>query len=148
MIDGVFHPSMALIVGGLALPWLRGHLRTGAVLLLPLVTLLLVWQIPEGASQMRFLDYNLTPLQSDKLSRLFGPIFALMAFGGGALRARSERPDWNFRLPSSMPDRRWALMLAGDLLTVFVFWELMAIGSTLVLWSNGTNKSYQASLAT
>ena len=29
--------------------------------------------------------------------------------------------------------------LAGDLITVFVFWEVMAIGSTLILWSAGTD---------
>jgi multicomponent Na+:H+ antiporter subunit D len=34
--------------------------------------------------------------------------------------------------------------LAGDLVTVFVFWELMAVGSTLVLWSQGTDAAYRA----
>ena len=36
-------------------------------------------------------------------------------------------------------------MLAGDLVTVFVFWELMAIGSTLVVWSAG-DAAYRASM--
>ena len=36
--------------------------------------------------------------------------------------------------------------LAGDLVTLFVFWELMAIGSTLVLWSAATRQPYAASL--
>ncbi|MBZ0143717.1 MAG: Na(+)/H(+) antiporter subunit D, partial [Rhodocyclaceae bacterium] len=35
--------------------------------------------------------------------------------------------------------------LAGDLVTVFVFWELMAVGSTLVLWSAGTKTAWAAS---
>ena len=36
--------------------------------------------------------------------------------------------------------------LAGDLVTLFVFWEMMAIGSTLVIWSAGTRAAYAASL--
>src|SRR5690606_10168686 len=31
--------------------------------------------------------------------------------------------------------------MAGDLLTLFVFWELMAIGSTLVLWCGGASRA-------
>jgi len=34
--------------------------------------------------------------------------------------------------------------LAGDLITVFAFWELMAVGSTLVLWSHGRDTAYRA----
>ena len=34
--------------------------------------------------------------------------------------------------------------LAGDLVTLFVFWELMAVGSTLVVWSSGTRPAYRA----
>ncbi len=59
----MLHPGLVLIVGALALPWLRGHLRTAAVLLLPLLALALVWQVPDGAWQLRFLDYTFTPLQ-------------------------------------------------------------------------------------
>ena len=36
------------------------------------------------------------------------------------------------------------VVFAGDLVTVFVFWEVMAVGSTLVLWSNGRSDSYRA----
>ena len=58
MIDGVIHPGLVLIMGALLLPWLRGPLRTAFVLLLPMVALLLVWQVPEGPLQVRFLGYS------------------------------------------------------------------------------------------
>jgi multicomponent Na+:H+ antiporter subunit D len=38
------------------------------------------------------------------------------------------------------------VIFAGDLLTLFVFWELMAVGSMLVLWSAGTVAAYRASM--
>ena len=146
MTDGVLHPGLVLIVGAVALPWLRSHVRTAAVLLLPLLALSLVWQVPDGAAwQMRFLDYTLTPLQGDKLSRLFATIFALMAAGGGLFALGQKN---RLELPAAFVYAGSAIgvALAGDLVTLFVFWELMAVGSTLVLWSNGSGDSYRASL--
>ena len=141
----MIHPGLVLIVGALLLPWTRGHLRTALVLLLPRVALSLVWQVPEGPLQVRFLGYSLTPLEGGKLSRLFATIFALMAAGGGLFalgqKSRLELPAAFVYAGSAI-----GVALAGDLVTLFVFWELMAVGSTLVLWSNGTGDSYRASL--
>ena len=71
------------------------------------------------------LDYTLTPLQGDKLSRLFATIFALMAAGGGLFalgqKSRVEVPAAFVYAGSAI-----GVALAGDLITVFVFWELMA----------------------
>jgi multicomponent Na+:H+ antiporter subunit D len=84
MTEVLLHPGLVLIAGALLLPWLRSPLRGAALVALPLLVLALVWQVPDGpAWQLRFLDYTLTPLQGDKLSRLFATIFALMAAGGG-----------------------------------------------------------------
>ncbi len=144
MTDTVIHPGLVLIAGGLVLPWLSGKLRAFAVVALPLLVLALVWQVPDGAAwQARFLDYTITPLQGDKLSRLFATIFALMAAGGGLFalgqKSRVEVPAAFVYAGSAI-----GVALAGDLVTVFAFWELMAIGSTLVLWSQGSNDSYRA----
>lgn len=146
MTDGALHPGLVLIAGGLLLPWLRGRVRAAAVLLLPLLALALVWRLPDGVLwQARFLDYALAPLAVDKLSRLFATIFALMAVGGGLFalgqRSRVELPAAYVYAGAAI-----GVALAGDLVTVFVFWELMAVGSTLVLWSSGTPQSYRASL--
>jgi multicomponent Na+:H+ antiporter subunit D len=144
MTDGLIHPGLVLIVGALLLPLLRGAMRSAAIVALPLMVLALVWQVPDGpAWQVRFLDYTITPLQGDKLSRLFATIFALMAAGGGLFamtqKSRIEVPAAFVYAGSAI-----GVALAGDLVTVFVFWELMAVGSTLVLWSQGTEAAYRA----
>lgn len=144
MSELVVHPALVLIAGALLLPWLRGTLRSVAVVALPLVALALVWQVPDGpAWQVRFLDYTITPLQGDKLSRLFATIFALMAAGGGLFalgqKSRVEVPAAFVYAGAAM-----GVALAGDLITVFACWELMAVGSTLVLWSHGKDTSYRA----
>ena len=144
MTEAATHPALVLIAGALLLPWLRGALRSLAIVVLPLLVLALVWQVPDGpAWQMRFLDYTITPLQGDKLSRLFATIFALMAAGGGLFalgqKSRVEVPAAFVYAGSAI-----GVAMAGDLLTVFAFWELMAVGSTLVLWSQGQGSSYRA----
>lgn len=144
MIDAVIHPALVLIAGALLLPGLRGTLRSVFIVTLPLVVLALVWQLPDGAAwQFSWLDHTLTPLHGDKLSRLFATLFALMAAGGGlfALRQHSR-----VEVPAAFVYAGSAIgvALAGDLVTLFVFWELMAVGSTLVLWSQGSAAAYRA----
>ena len=52
--------------------------------------------------------------------------------------SRSTRTAWS-SLPAAFCYAGTAIgvVFAGDLVTVFVFWELMAIASTLVIWSAG-----------
>jgi multicomponent Na+:H+ antiporter subunit D len=142
----VLHPGLVLILGALLLPFLRGSVRSAAILGVPVAAMALLWQLPGGSSwQMHWLGFVLEPMAVDRLSRLFATIFTLMAFGGGlyALRQRNR-----MELPAAFVYAGAAVgvALAGDLITLFVFWELMAVGSTLVLWSSGTRRSYAASL--
>ncbi len=133
----VIPPAAILILGGLILPLLSEPLRRLALLVLPLVTLYLVWQIPDGvALEARFLGYTLALVKGDALSRLFATVFAVMAFAGG-LFALNQRRVVELAAALCYAGSAIGVTFAGDLLTVFVFWELMAIASTLVIWSAG-----------
>jgi multicomponent Na+:H+ antiporter subunit D len=146
MTDFALHPALVLVAGGLMLPALQGRTRSAAILALPLLALGLLWALPEDARwRDELLGYAITPLAIDNLSRLFATIFAIMAFGGGLFAlgqtSRVEVPAAYVYAGSAI-----GVALAGDLITLFVFWEVMAIGSTLVIWSAGTRASYAASL--
>ena len=141
----LLHPGLILILGGLAAATLRGTPRAAVVLLAPLAAMLLLWVVPEGVIwRAEFLGHALNPFAVDKLSRLFALIFSVMAFGG-ALFALNR--DSRVELPAALVYTGSAIgvTLAGDFVTVFVFWELMAVGSTLVIWSAGTAQSRAAS---
>jgi multicomponent Na+:H+ antiporter subunit D len=130
-------PGLILIAGGVVLPLLTSRLRSVALLVLPLLTLALVWTVPDGpALQVPFLGYELTPVEGDKLSRLFGTVFAIMAFAGGLFALNQARTA---ELAAAFVNAGGAIgvALAGDLITLFIFWELMAIGSTVVVWCGG-----------
>ncbi|MDP2238847.1 MAG: Na(+)/H(+) antiporter subunit D [Burkholderiales bacterium] len=145
MTSLVMHPGLVLIAGALLLLALRGMARSTVSLGVPVLVLYLVWQVPDGVAwSVPFLDYQLTLIVGDRLSRLFATIFAMMAFGGALFALNQKSP---LELPAALLYAGAAIgvTLAGDLITVFVFWELMAIGSTLVIWSAG-GSAYRASL--
>ena len=141
----IHHPALLLILGGIAMGFLRGAPRVLLSLGLPLAAAWLLWQIPEGIyGGVPFLDYSLDVLRVDRLGRLFALVFMLALFVGSvyAIRQRSR-----LEVPAAFVYGGAAVgaVLAGDLITLFVFWELMAIGSTLVIWAGG-REAYPAAM--
>jgi len=139
-------PGLVLIAAALLLPALRGWWRHAFVLLAPLLTLWLVWQIPDGRTLgAEFLGLEVIVVKGDKLSRLFGTIFCIMAFAGGLFALRQAR---TIELSSAFfyAGSAVGVSFAGDLITVFVFWELMALGSTMVIWSAGSDAARRAGM--
>jgi multicomponent Na+:H+ antiporter subunit D len=129
------HPGIVLAGAGVVVALLRGPLRAAVIVAAPVLALYVLWHLPEGAVwQGEFLGYAVTPLAVDKLSRLFATVFLIMAFGGGLYAL--DQPN-RLEVPAALVYAGSALgvTLAGDLLTVFACWEVMAVGSTLVLWS-------------
>ena len=101
------------------------------------MTLWLVTQVPDGEIlKFSFLGFDLIPLKGDKLSRLFAFVFALMAFAGALFALRQERTT-ELAAAFAYAGSAIGVALAGDLISVFIFWEMMAIGSTLVIWCGG-----------
>ncbi len=131
-------PATILIVGAILIGLTRGHLRSAVVLLAPLLTLWMVWQVPDGVvTTIAFLDYQIEPVEGSALRRLFATIFSLMAFVGGLFAFRHA--SWH-ELASGFAYAAGAVgvCFAGDLITLFVFWELMALFSTVIVWCGGT----------
>ena len=76
-------PGFVLILAGVILPVLPLRARQAVMLLAPLLTLVLVWMVPDGPGwTVPFLGYDLVLTNGDSLSRLFGIVFSIMAFGG------------------------------------------------------------------
>jgi multicomponent Na+:H+ antiporter subunit D len=135
----VLPPAAVLILGGLLLPFLSGWARAAALLLVPLATLTLIWQVPDGVSLTApFLGYELALVRGDALSRLFATVFAIMAFAGG-LFALNQTRTVELAAAFCYAGSAIGVTFAGDLVTVFIFWEVMAIASTTVVVSAGAS---------
>ena len=134
----VFPPALIMLGGAVLIGLTRGHLRNLFVLGTPLVTLWAVWQIPDGiVATVTFLDYLIEPIEGSPVRRLFATIFAVMAFGGGLYAFRQAK--W-YELAAAYIYAAGAIgvSFAGDLITFFLYWELMALFSTVVVWCGGT----------
>src|SRR5210317_712403 len=131
-------PALIMVVAALAIGPARGHVRTAVVLVAPLLTLWAIWQVPDGiVATVSFLDYLIEPIEGSPVRRLFATVFALMAFVGGLYAFRLAK--W-YELAAAYAYAAGAVgvSFAGDLITLFVYWELMALFSTVVVWCGGT----------
>ncbi|MFT4807813.1 MAG: multicomponent Na+:H+ antiporter subunit D [Paraglaciecola sp.] len=134
----VFSPAFILLIAAVLIGLVKGHARTAVILLAPIITLWAIWQIPDGVQgTIKFLSYNIEPVEGSPLRRLFATIFAIMVFVGGLYSFRIAR--W-YELAAAFAYAAGAIgvCFAGDLITMFLYWELMAIFSTIVVWCGGT----------
>jgi len=139
-------PAFILLVGAALIGPLRGRLRSLVVLAAPLLTLAAVWLVPDGVVfDVAFLDYRIEPLEGSPLRRLFATIFALMAFAGGLYAYRQAK--W-YEIAAAYAYAAGAIgvSFAGDLISLFLFWELMALFSTVVVWCGGTTEARRAGI--
>ncbi len=145
MIDAL-PPGLILILGALLIPATSGLVRQGLVLALPLLTLWAIWLVPDGVqATLPFFGYMLEPVEGSIVGRLFATVFTVMTLIGGLYamnQARAVELAGAFGYAGSAV----GVTFAGDLITMFVFWEIMAIGSTVVIWAAGTASAYAASM--
>ena len=141
MIDFI-PPGLILIIAGILLLLVPKQLFKIIAFLAPALTIFLVLQIPDGVSlQTTFLDYSVELIEGDKLSRLFGLIFSIMTLGG-TIFAINNIKIRELAFAFIYAGSAIGVTFSGDFISMFVFWEIMAIGSTMVIW-NGLDKASQ-----
>lgn len=138
---GPLSPALILILAGLLLPLLRGPLRNALFVLAPIATLALVWALPLGPGlAIDWLGLQLMPIAPDRMARIFGTAFGIAAIAG-AVYGVSQPSVTEKAAALIYAGAAQGIAFAGDLVTLFVFWEILAIGSTLVIWSNGNSRA-------
>lgn len=141
-------PGLILIAGAGLIPFVGPTTRKALALILPVLALLAMWATgPDGGAiwSAPFLGYDVVPVFYSSIGILFATVFAIMAFGGALFALRSAKPT-EMAAAFLYAGSAIGVALAGDFITVFVFWEIMAIGSTLVVWSGGTDAARRAGL--
>ncbi len=139
-------PAIFMIIAAVLIGPARGRVRDAIVLGAPLLTLWFIWQVPDGVVyDIAFLDYRIEPLEGSAVRRLFATIFAVMAFVGGLYAFRQAK--W-YELAAAYAYAAGAIgvSFAGDLISLFLFWEFMALFSTVVVWCGGTPEARAAGI--
>jgi multicomponent Na+:H+ antiporter subunit D len=143
MIDWL-HPSFLFLLGAVLVALLPVRIRMAAAVLVPLAAFFVILNLPLGNGlHYQLFGFDLTLLRVDKLSKAFGYVFTINAFAAGIfalhLKTRVEPVAALAYIGASI-----GAVFAGDLISLYLFWEVMAIASTFLILARGTERSYQS----
>lgn len=137
-------PVIIFVVGALLVPFIKGSWKSAFLLAIPVVGFLNLISIGEGTHWVvGFLDYRLVFGRVDRLSLLFGYIFHIISFI--AILYSLHVKD-NLQLMAGLVYAGSALgaIFAGDLLSFFVFWEMLTVSSIFLIWARRTEAALGA----
>lgn len=143
----LFPPFLVFVLGAFLLPLLpAGRARAVVSLIVPVISAYLIWNLPAGLhGQANLAGWELTLLRVDKLSVIFGLIFSLAAF-------LSLLYAWHVRdLVQQVAALLYAgsaigAVFAGDLISLFIFWEGTALTSVFLIWARRTQGAFHTGM--
>ena len=137
-------PFALFFAGALVAALVRGWPRCVLLLLIPVAGGLTLLGVSEGTTvHVAFLGYELTPYRVDRLSLLFGYLFHIAAFLA-IIFSIHVRDTLQHVAGLLYAGSAIGAVFAGDLITLFVFWELLAISSVFLIWARRTPKATNA----
>ena len=140
-------PFIPFFLAALLASVTRGWLRNLVTLATPVLGGLHLWLdvSPGVVTTVSILEYELILMRADRLSLVFGYIFHIAAFIAAiyALHARDRT-----QAVSSLLYAGSALgaIFAGDLITLFIFWELLALSSVFLVWASRTERAIRSGM--
>lgn len=140
-------PAIILFMAAAILPFVQGKMRWAVSLGFPLLALVQSWSVINAAptSTMQFLDMTVQVVHVHAYTPVFATIFCIMMFGGCMFALNKMK---KIELPAAFVYSGGALgvVFSGDLLTMFIFWEIMTLGSTTIIWAGKQKHSYGAGI--
>jgi multicomponent Na+:H+ antiporter subunit D len=139
-------PFLVYLTGAVVVACLRGRLRQIVALAVPVLALLNHALLAPGVHwRVDFLDFELILGRVDAASVLFLNLFALLSFIGILYVIRENEP---LDLAGGLLYAGSAIgaVLAGDLITLFFFWEMLTLGAVLCLLARRTKASGRAAM--
>jgi len=128
------HPGLLLILGAGVVPLLGGRIKRAFMVVLPASALVLCLRLEPGTyGVVRFFGQELVFGRVDPLSLVFSYVFALLAVVG-MLYALHVRDDAQHVAALIYAGGALGVTFAGDFLSFFLFWELMAVSAVLIVW--------------
>ncbi|OPX99161.1 MAG: Na(+)/H(+) antiporter subunit D [Syntrophorhabdus sp. PtaU1.Bin002] len=143
-MDRWLHPALFFFIGALLLPLFRGKAKKFFILLIPTLSIIDVALMVQGVyGSYHFLNADVVFGRVDKLSLVFAWVFTIMAFLGALYGLHVEEDGHHmagaFYIGSSL-----GAIFAGDYLTLFIFWEVMAFSSVFLVWYRREQRSVDA----
>ena len=140
------NPALVFLIGAAMVPLLKGPLRSLWLLAVPLASFLLFCLLADGQhGQVTLLGLELTTLRLDRLSFIFGVVFHLAALLA-VIYALHVKDTLQHVAALAYAGAAIGALLAGDLVTLFIWWEATAISSVFLIWARRTERAYVVGL--
>ena len=137
-------PAVIFIIGALLIPLFRGRLKQIYLLAIPVVAFFDLLYIQEGTYWIHhFMEYDLILGRVDLLSKCFGYVFVIAAFCM-TLYALHVKETGQHVAAFIYVGSALGVVFAGDLLTLFIFWEFLAWSSVCLVWYRRRKASIDA----
>ena len=128
------HPGLVLILGAWVLPFLKGQLKRAAMVALPAAALAACLSMSPGTyGEASFLGQDVVLGRVDQLSLVFSYVFSIMALLGMVYSLHVD-DDYQHVTALTYAGGALGVTFAGDFLSLYIFWELMAVSSALLVW--------------
>ena len=145
------HPGFIFLIGVLLIPVLKGRVRTAYLITLPIIALIdlilttegVFGDIPFSALQIKADDFTLVFGRVDNLSIVFGYIFVIASLCM-IIYALNERREGIFMSAFIYVGSALGVVFAGDLISLYIFWEIMAFSSLFLIWYRETEEAHKA----
>ena len=139
-------PALPLFIGALLAAVCRGHLRALVMLAAPIIGAVGLFYLQPGAtSHAELLGQSLTPVRVDELSLLFGYLFHLAALIGVIYALHIKDPMQDVAALAYAASAVGAVF-SGDLLTLFIYWELLAVTSAVLVFARRSERSLKTGI--
>ena len=141
------NPGIWLIVGALIAVLLPQTLSRWFAVILPVFLIAFLFSLNlDNYGTISFFDYSLETFRLDALSRIFGLIF-LIASALGNLYALGDDVDKLQRSAAlAYAGGAIAAVFAGDMITLFIFFEVAAVASVFLIWARRTERAFAAGM--
>lgn len=136
-------PALFLWLGAFLLCVAPKGLKQGIWLLIPVLTLIVVLFAAQSHPAVAVLGFTLLPQLHDNISHGMSLVLTAMLIVG-ALYAISQQSTAEKVAVFLYAGSALGVVYAADWLSLFFFWEIMAIASTIVIWSVAGTEALQA----
>ncbi len=132
------HPATALLLGGLATAFLRGRFASIVLVLAPLFGLFHLYGMElGGVSTFHLFGYEIVAASVDQQAKVFGYLFHIAALVAG-IYSFHVRDPWQVSMALFYAASAVGVAFAGDMLSLFLWWEGLAVTSVFQIWGRKT----------
>ena len=146
IIDYMTNPGLIFLFSAVVICWMPLNWRRCFTLLIPIITFFYIISLNPGDTQtINYMGYEFVLLRVDKLSLVWGYIFCIAA-ALGIIYSFHQNDRIQDVAAIIYSGSAVGAVFAGDLISLFIFWEFTAISSVFLIWASRSESSYYAGL--